>query len=179
MSGRGILDEELIDEVGFALVARCESMLKVREAVCGRPPCPVCGATARLLRGENPMAECDSCGWNCPWKLYQKTYQRKNLSAGGMAPTAGDFVRDYSIAKSPGEKLVLIDTLIHRFHWESATSGGGRPGACNLIEGKMKDIMPFLDRISYGESVPDEVKETREQWRKKWSNNPWSQGKGQ
>ena len=73
----------------------------------------------------------------------------------------------------------MIDTLIHRFHWESAAGSGGRPGACNLIEGKMKDIMPFLDRLTYGDSVPAGIRQTREQWRSKWAQNPWSNGKGQ
>jgi hypothetical protein len=71
---------------------------------------------------------------------------------------------------------VLIDTLIHRFHWASEQ---GRPLATALIEGKMKDIMPFLDRLSYGESIPPEVEKTREEWRRKWEKNLWSKGRGQ
>jgi hypothetical protein len=48
-----------------------------------------------------------------------------------------------------------------------------------LIEGKMKASMEFLDRLSYGDHVPAEVSRTREEWRKKWSENPWSKGRGQ
>ena len=90
-----------------------------------------------------------------------------------------NFVQKFSTARSHGDKLVLIDTLIHRFHWESATSAGGRPAACSLIEGKMKDIMPFLDRLSYGDNMQPEIEQAREEWRKKWAGNPWSKGKGQ
>ncbi len=43
----------------------------------------------------------------------------------------------------------------------------------------MKDIMPFLDRLSYGDDIPPEVARNREEWRRKWRENPWSSGRGQ
>lgn len=55
----------------------------------------------------------------------------------------------------------------------------GRPGATSLIQGKMKDIMAFLDRLSYGEAIPPEIARTREEWRRKWRENDWSSSKGQ
>jgi len=76
-------------------------------------------------------------------------------------------------------RRVLIDTLIHRFHWESDGQAAGRPGATSLIEGRLKDIMPFLDGLSYGDDTPPEIARTREEWRKKWRANPWSSGRGQ
>ena len=168
----GILDDELIDEVGFGLLARCMSMLQVAEAIRGRPVCPQCDARAEVkdMYASNATAVCRDCGWTCSWKAYQKTYQRKGLFAGGMEFSVQDFVDRFSTARSHREKLVLIDTLIHRFHWESATDAG-RPGACSLIEGKMKDIMPFLDRLTYGDDIPADVQQTRDEWRKKWSQN--------
>ena len=179
--GRGILDGDLIDDVGFGLFARCKSMLQVAKAIRGRPVCPQCGATAEVrdMWQPNATALCGRCGWECPWPLYKKTYQRKNLNPGGMTSFVREFLNRFSAARSPGEKLVLIDTLIHRFHWESSTDLGGRPGALNLIEGKMKDIMPFLDRLTYGDSIPADIHQTREEWRSKWVRNPWSKDKGQ
>ena len=53
-----------------------------------------------------------------------------------------------------------------RLRWESATASGGRPGACSLIEGRMKDIMPFLDRLTYGDNIPPDVQRTRDRSRK-------------
>ena len=178
-SGRGLLDEELIDEVGFALYSRCISMLQVSEAIRGNPPCPSCGATAHLDEGPTPFAKCASCSWMCPWALYQKTYKRKGLFAGGLEPFIKDFVGKFPATRSHRERMVLIDTLIHRFHWESADAADGRPGATSLIQGKMKDIMAFLDRLSYGDDIPPEITRTREEWRRKWRENAWSSGKGQ
>ena len=180
-ASQGLFDEELIDEVGFGLLTRCTSMLQIAEAMRGRPVCPQCGAIAEVRDryGPGAVARCGHCGWECPWKAYQKTYQRKGLFAGGMESFIQDFVRKFSAARSHRDKFVLIDTLIHRFHWESAPGTGGRPGACSLIEGKMKDIMPFLDRLTYGEGIPADVMQRREQWRARWSRNPWSKGMGQ
>jgi len=177
--GEGRLDEELIDDVGFSLCARCASMLQVSEAIRGRPPCPSCGAAAQLDKGSTTYARCGDCGWTCPWALYKKTYQRRGLFAGGMESFVRDFVRKFTAAQSHRERLLLIDALIHRFHWESGDRAGGRPGASSLIEGKMGDIVVFLDRLSYGEPIPPEVAQTREEWRRKWRANPWSRGRGQ
>ncbi len=177
--GEGYMDEDLIDDVGFSLYARCTSMLQVSEAIRGRPPCPNCGAAATLLKGSTAIAKCTDCGWKCPWKIYKKTYQRKGLFAGDMESFVSDFVSRFPATRSYRDRLVLIDTLIHRFHWESGDRADGRPGAASLIEGKMKDIMAFLDRLSYGDAIPPQVADLREEWRRKWRNNPWSSGRGQ
>ena len=177
--GQGLLDEELIDEVGFSLYSRCISMLQVREAMFGKPPCPNCDTTAQIVWDSAPFARCPACGWMCPWDLYIKTYQHKGLFAGGFEPFVRDFVRQFPATQSYQERMVLIDGLIHRFHWESAGVTDGRPGATSLIQGKMKDVMAFLDRLSYGDNIPPAITRTREEWRRKWDENAWSKGKGQ
>lgn len=177
-SARGLLHEDLIDDVGYALYARCESMLEVTEILrTGRPRCPECRAVIPK-RNWQPDEElvCPACEWRCPAQAYNKTYARKNFGTGGLDEEIREFMRKFASARSPGDKLVLIDTLIHRFHWASAQ---GRPLAAALIEGKMKDIMPFLDRLSYGENVPPEVTQMREEWRRKWADNLWSTSRGQ
>jgi hypothetical protein len=177
--GRGLSDEELIDDVGFSLYSRCLSMLQVTEAMLGHPPCPSCDAVAQLDTEPTTFVRCANCGWICPWPLYQKTYQHKGLFAGGLAPFIEEFVDKFPVTHSYRERMVLIDTLIHRFHWESDEVTDGRPGATSLIQGKMKDIMAFLDRLSYGDVAPPEIERTREEWRKKWRENAWSNGRGQ
>ena len=47
---QGLLDSELLDKVGWALYARCESFLLAHEARNGRARCPVCGDVA----GKDP-----------------------------------------------------------------------------------------------------------------------------
>jgi len=172
-SGRGIVDEELIDDVGFSLLARCQSVLAATEAGQGRAPCPSCDSVVEHVPWHDELLECRDCGWRCPWQVYKKTIKYKHLFAGGMKPFLGEFVRDFPHARTPSDRFILIDTLIHRYHWENV-GRGGRPGACCLIEGKLKDIMPFLDTLSYGESIPEGVQATREQWRKEWRGSRWN-----
>lgn len=175
----GILDKDLIDEVGYALYARCQSMLQVTEIQrTGRPKCPACGTILPRRNWSDPdeMLACPACDWRCPAQTYQKTYARKNLGTGGLDQEIREFMRGFESARSYGDKLVLIDTLIHHFHWRSEQ---GRPLATALIAGNMKSTMAFLDRLSYGDSVPDEVHRTRAEWRQTWARNEWSHGRGQ
>jgi len=175
----GTMDHDPVDEVGYGLYARCKSLLEVREImVTGRPKCPVCGTVLPQFNYWSPdeMLHCPKCDWECPAKAYKKTISRKNLGPGGLEDEIRAFMRGFETARSYGEKLVLIDTLIHRFHWNSEQS---RPLATSLIEGSMKSTMAFLDRLTYGDSVPEEVLRTREQWREAWAKNEWSHGRGQ
>jgi hypothetical protein len=175
----GILDQDLIDEVGYALYARCQSMLEETEIVStGRPKCPACATVLPKRNWGHPdeILVCPACDWTCPAQTYKKTYARKNFGTGGLDEQIRAFMRGFASARSPGDKLVLIDTLIHRFHWSSEQ---GRPLAAALIAGNMKGTMAFLDRLSYGDAVPDAVHRTREEWRHTWVKNEWSHGRGQ
>ena len=177
-SAHGLLDDCLVDEVGYALYARCESMLEVTEITrSSRPKCPVCATIlSRRTFVPDEIHRCLSCGWECPARAYNKTYSRKNLGTGGLDDRIRGFLHGFRAARSAGEKLVLIDTLIHLFHWSSSQ---GRPLATALIEGRMKTTVAFLDRLSYGDSVPDEARRTRAEWRRIWSGNGWGHGRGQ
>ena len=145
--GDGFLDEELINDVGFSLLARCKSILKVCDSVKGRPHCPRCDTQIQVQWEKDEILRCPECHWTCPWKAYQKTYKYKGLFVGGLEPYVREFVNKCETTHSLSEQLILIDTLIHRFHWEQ-TSTSGRPAVCSLIEGKMRDTMAFLDRLT-------------------------------
>ena len=45
LDAQGIYDEELIDEVGWGLLARCQSFIDAVNAVAGRAVCHGCGET--------------------------------------------------------------------------------------------------------------------------------------
>ena len=165
-SGKGIVDKEVIDEVGYSLLARVESILAATEAVKGRAPCAACEA---IVEHDRQWLECAECGWRCPWQAYRKTIKYKHLFAGRLKPHLEDFVRAFPTARLP-ERLILIDTLIHRYHGTS-----GRPGVCSIIEGKLSNIMAFLDDLNYGGQMRPELGATREEWRKKWHSHPWKE----
>ena len=172
--GKGIMDEELIDEVGFSLLARCESVLRATDTSQGRGArCPSCDSLVEFTTWGDEELECRNCGWRCPKQVYKKTIKYKHLHAGGMKPFLEEYVREFPRARTHSDRFIRIDTLIHRYHWEYVGKPS-RPGACCLIEGKLKDIMPFLDALSYGENVPEDVQATREEWRKVWRDSRWN-----
>jgi hypothetical protein len=70
--------------------------------------------------------------------------------------------------------MVLIDRLIHAFHI-SLKADIGRPVAANLIEGSLKDIMHFLDKLTSGELSTTGIGDSRTVWKKTLAAADWSQ----
>ena len=163
---RGIYDEELIDETGFALLARCRSFVEANEAVHGRAPCPVCGKVAEHTARKEESLHCPSCGWELSWGEYFHTIQHRQLS--GAEPAIElflDYVRKFPLARNPREKVFLIDRLIHGFHWYAKTGKPTRPVAVNLIQGRLQEVIAFLDSLNYGERNTPGVQEQRAEWK--------------
>lgn len=167
---KGIVDEELIDEVGISLLVRCESSLTATEAVRGKLPCPRCGHIIHHKTGipgnqkRKELIRCQECSWEILWSIYIKPYRGQHLSAGGMEPFIREFAQKYPKAKTPHEKLVLIDILVHRFHGE-LKNRPGRIGAVNLIQGQAKDITAFLDDLAYSGHNTPELRATVKHWK--------------
>src|SRR5690242_650785 len=73
---RGLADEELIDEVGFLLFERCQSIIMVSER--RRVACPRC---ARIVccPGECWSREqriiCSDCGWSASYGQYRDSWR--------------------------------------------------------------------------------------------------------
>ncbi|HVC33405.1 MAG TPA: hypothetical protein VNL16_07835 [Chloroflexota bacterium] len=171
--------EELIDDVGITLYLRCKSILTVRDIFEEkRLPCPACGLLVSLAdkdwawdRGESTL-HCDACGWSMAWADYWATFRHQELGPGGAADIFEEYVRSWEAAQSEREKVLVIDRVIHRWHWETLlprpSFGLGRPTGINLIEGNRKDVIAFLDSLTYGADSPDETKATRDAWRQRW-----------
>ena len=170
LDAMGIYDDELIDDVGFTLWARCQSFIKANQATSGQAPCPVCEVDIRHNWEKEEILQCQNCGWELSWGDYFQTIQHKQLS--GAQPVLDlfqSFVNKFPIAQTASEKMFLIDQLIHGFHW-NAKYGDTRPVAINLIQGRLGDVIKFLDRLSMGEDSTLGIKETHERWYERSSN---------
>jgi hypothetical protein len=179
---KGIVDDELLDKVGFALHARCKSIPEVTEAhERRRVKCPRCGQI--IVRPGGPSERdvhitCGSCTWSVRWTDYLKTYQDKRLHGGGAVPFFEAFITQFGTACSPCEKMLAIDRLIHAFHWE-LVQNPGRTVATNLIYAKNKrEILTFLDTLSYGQGSTQGLRENKRKWdrRLERSNQPIESG---
>jgi len=161
----GIYDEELIAEAGYALLARCESFLAAMEARRGRAPCPVCGEIVRHDGDKSEMLQCKSCGWELSWGDYFRTIQHKQLcGAEPVLELFASFIRRFPLARTPREGMLLIDELIHGYHWNLKPPTPTRPVAVNLIEGRVGEVIDFLDALSYGDASTPGLGATRDQW---------------
>lgn len=170
---QGRVDDELLDEVGITLYARCESFCIVSEAYHGRVHCPRCDAVIVHHWQPEDQLQC-ACGWQTTWQTYRKTIQHKQLS--GAEPVVELFhayQQRYQAAATPREKMLAIDALLHGFHlWLVKPRRGvnkewfeGRGVAVNLIEGNYHEVVAFLDTLNYGADAPPEMLAERQHWR--------------
>lgn len=171
-------DEELVDDVAYALLARCESMIAVAEAHRGRAPCPVCGETVEHSWDKRAEMRC-GCGWTGVWDAYWRSYKDKRLHAGGLEPFCQEYIDRFPAAKTTRDKMLLIDWLIHRFHWEGKEDLPGRPGAVGLIGGTAGEVNAFLDALTLGEHNDMSLRESQQSWRDglQWRAAEWRQKK--
>jgi ribosomal protein L37AE/L43A len=161
----GLYDDELLDEVGWGLAARCESFITAVEAARGHAKCPACGQMVQHHAHPDEILHCDACGWEMSWRDYFKTFQHKQLSgADPVLVLFQEFVTRFPAARSGPEKMLLIDRLIHGFHY-NLQYGPTRATGVNLIEGHYHEVVDFLDRLTYGEGSTSGTRKARSEWR--------------
>ena len=167
-----IPDDELADEVGWALYARCESIISATYGFEKKVLiCPdLCGADVPLI---NNIFSCP-CGFYATWEDFKKSFKGKQLYAANALPVFIAYRKDFPKAKTYGEKLICIDVLIHSFHIKNSHHKDldsydienddvvlNRPAGANLIEGSLKEVILFLDKLS---AVPDSNE--KERWQR-------------
>ena len=88
--------------------------------------------------------------------------QGKQLS--GAEPVLGqfrDYIEGWPRARTPRAKMLLIDRLIHGFHsYYKAEGEPTRPVAVNLIGGRLRQVLEFLDELTYGPGSTPGTRET-------------------
>jgi endogenous inhibitor of DNA gyrase (YacG/DUF329 family) len=170
---QGMLDQDLVNDVGISLLVRCESILTVFEAKHGRVKCPRCarqGQTTVILphSGDvrDQLLECPVCGWQLTWGEYALSYKRKQLNPGGAVSAFARYIEHYRLARTPQGKLLAIDRLIHEFHYSLVHRPDlpTRPAGVNLIQGKLADVIQFLDDLTYGPQSSKELLDRRQEW---------------
>ena len=167
----GIEDDELIDEAGYALYARCESIISATNGF--EEKCVICLICGKDVPLKENIFSCPCGGFNATWEEFKKSYKGKQLHAANALPIFLAYHRDFPKAKTYGEKLICIDVLIHSFHIkcsyykeldsydpEDESVAINRPTGANLIEGSLKEVILFLDRLS---AIPDSQEKRR--WR--------------
>ncbi len=157
---RGTIDETLIEDVGFSLWLRCQSIILVSHR---QVECPRCHNSFAAQVVEEPDAiKCPTlnCGWQTTQEQYHNSWRHQDLIGSNALPAFETFVKDYPSARTPQTRMLCIDHLIHAFHW-GLQNLPNRSVANNLIEGSHADVVALLDKLSEGNKAED-----KEQWRK-------------
>lgn len=182
LESQGIYDDELLDDIGWTLMLRCQDILAIHEALGGKVKCPRCakaGQTTvitRLRRAREEVLRCPVCGWHLTWTEYHKTFKRQQLNPGGAVSAFAAYVRDFDAAHTPRAKMLAIDRVIHAFHYSFRDQPDlpTRPAGVNLIVGKLTDVVQFLDELSGIENSPD-IQQTDAAWRSNFTAGWWPQ----
>jgi len=168
----GICDDDLVNEVGWALYARCESIISATNGFEKKILiCPdLCGADVPLI---DSVFSCP-CGFHATWDEFKKSYTGKQLHASNALPIFIKYHNEFPLKKTYGEKLICIDILIHSFHinmsyykepdsYDIENEGAviNRPVGANLVEGSLKEVILFLDKLS---AIPDSNE--KERWQR-------------
>ena len=157
---RGIQDNELVNEAGYAMYARCESIRIATEAHMGRAACPICASVIeRRAWPKDELLVC-ACGWELSWREYHRSYQRKQLVGGKAFPAFVSFLDAWPKQRTYRDKLLAIDRLVHALHVD-LKHGFFRPGAVNLIECTMREANTLLHELAYSDLSTPGVVETR------------------
>ena len=170
---KGIYDEELVDDVGISLYARCDSMLMVTSSNMERPLCIECRTEMPNSYEKGFVTVCPACGWAIDIFEYRASYKGQTLNGSGALPELQEFVAKYPAAKTYAEKMLLIDFLIHAFHG-NLNDEPSRPTATNVIEGNAGETANLIFTLAYGENSTvsaDELNKWLEKFNRSISRN--------
>lgn len=146
---KGLEDEELVDDVGYTLYARClQGRDETRLMRIGQMTCHHCGNTLEF-KGMDALITC-ACGYQYILRDYRRSFRKNNMPAGAATAIFNAFIDAWPQAKGYAAKMRLIDNLIHEFHINLNSGVQGRSVAINLIEGTKKQIEELINEIAYG-----------------------------
>ena len=146
----GINDEDLVDEVGFTLYARClQGQDEGRLKDTGKLKCHHCSETLQATSNDALMT-C-SCGYQYLFREYRRAFRENNMPHGAAAAVFNAFVENWPRAKDYAAKMILIDNLVHEFHINLNSGVKGRFVGINLIEGTKKQIGDLILELAYGD----------------------------
>ncbi len=148
LDAQGLPDEALLDEIGYALYARCLQGQQTRHTIeNGRLICHGCGAVLPYAHGLMTCA----CGRQYLFRDYMRSFRAENMPSGAAQEIFDAFVERWPRQRTPQEKMRLVDWLIHEFHTNLLTGVRGRFVGVNFIEGSKKQIAELILELAYGD----------------------------
>jgi hypothetical protein len=144
----GVLDPDLVDEVGWRLWERLGDVIRVTN---GKVRCPVCQAEFQVrVPGEVPdtVKTCPTCGWRVTARTWHKSWEHQGLN--GNCEEFDHFVRSYPAATTASQRMILIDAAVHALHVSVRDDLPGNFAARNFLEGSRPKIVALLEELANG-----------------------------
>ena len=146
---KGMIDEELLDEVGYTFYTRCTQAKQARELMeQGRILCLYCGAA--LPKQDHLAVVTCECGYSYTYREYRRSCNVANMPGGRATPIFEHFAQKWPGCRDTTPKMMLIDWLIHECHVTLMSGLKGRSVCVNLIEGTTKQISDLIMKLAYG-----------------------------
>ena len=147
---KGLLDEALLDDIGFTFYTRCIQAKEAYERMDkGEIICHHCHAILKAGQA-NALIHC-GCGYVYTYREYRRSCNAANMPAGAATPIFHGFIPKWAACKDAKSKMMLIDWLIHQFHVALMADVKGRSVCRNLIEGTTAQIFDLINRLAYGD----------------------------
>lgn len=151
------------------MYSRCLSIILVteRQVICSS--CQRAFATNWHWgkRYDKMRIRCPHCdGWEITGAQYRESFEHDNLAAMMALPIFKTYVQSWPLTTQPRARMVLIDRLIHAFHWGLKQQDiPHRSTANNLIEGSHDAVIALLNQLSYGDASTPELRGAYAEWR--------------
>ena len=144
---KGLIDEDLLDDVGYTLYARCKQARDTRECLeKGEIICHHCGNVNKAASYAGLIA-CP-CGYYYTYREYRRSCNANNIPGGRATEIFNAFADKWLQCKNEKEKMLLVDWLVHECHVSAMTGGVGRSVCVNLIEGTIAQIRDMLEMLA-------------------------------
>jgi hypothetical protein len=154
---RGFRDLDLCEEVGTILHDRCETF---RLVAAGEVGCPACRTVFRVSRRDATVCPGAGCGWQTDFARYRESIRNHYAATGRAIDAYETFRRAWSRARTYSAKMLVIDQLIHAFHFDEKSGRPTKSIASKLLEGNKKEVVRFLDQLSATDA------DAKEAWRR-------------
>jgi hypothetical protein len=157
----GLPDQDLLDEVGYALLVRCETIQCVTERRCPRCRERLEGAFPDGSP-ERPIS-CPGCKWTATWDVYHRSYKGHRIHGGRAYPNYLVYIEEFKKSRTVEAKMLSIDRLLHALH--ETIGVGASPAALNLIEERQPgQVRELLDQLAYGTNAGSEREGLRQEF---------------
>ena len=155
----GLLNEELLDEVGIGFYSRCKTIKQVTERLC-----PDCSKVIQnAFDGNNPdrQISCQKCQWISKWKYYHRSFKTDRIHGGRAYRYFLAYLDEYPLCKTARDKILVIDRLMHYLHEDIDDERSVTPAAMNLVKGKRNEIREFIESLAYSGNMPEQNRRLR------------------